>query len=637
MAPPFGTTDLPFEYFDLFVPIRKRLRLNSRATNVTPQSHRVTREQRANSLGKYPNFRGCTIWFTGLSGSGKTTISFALEQILCSLGLPAYGLDGDNMRHGICSNLGFSEEDRQENIRRAAEVSKLFADMGAITLASFISPFESDRLMARRIHEDASLPFIECYIDTPLEVCEQRDPKGLYRKARMGKIPDFTGIDSAYEVPSNPELVIHAGEHSLSRCVQKVLQYLYEVGIFPEEALLHLGGGIRELFVTGAELASLRLCLDSLPTLTISRIDLQWLQVLAEGWASPLSGWMTEKQYLQTLHFNQLMDECRINQSVPIVLPVSTEQKERLQNASSIALAYDGRIVAVLNDPEFYAHRKEERCARQFGTCHTGHPTVKMILESGDWLIGGSLKVLERIKWNDGLDKYRLTPMEIRQRLVEMGADAVFAFQLRNPIHNGHALLMNDTKEKLLSLGFKKPVLLLHPLGGWTKEDDVPLAVRIEQHLALLEDKVLDPENTLLAIFPSPMLYAGPTEVQWHARARIAAGIHYYIVGRDPAGIQHPDTGDYLYDPSHGSKVLSFAPGLGSVEILPYRVAAYNKTTKRMEYFDQDRKDEFDFISGTRMRQLAKKGEQPPDGFMAPKAWRVLANYYGNLQEKRSC
>uniref|UniRef100_A0A5S6QZC2 Uncharacterized protein n=1 Tax=Trichuris muris TaxID=70415 RepID=A0A5S6QZC2_TRIMR len=619
MAPPVGATDLQFEYFDLFVPIRKRLRLNSRATNVTPQLHRVTREQRAQSLGKYGNFRGCTIWFTGLSGSGKTTISFALEQILCSAGLPAYGLDGDNMRHGICSNLGFSEEDRQENIRRAAEVSKLFADMGVITLASFISPFESDRLVARRVHEEASLPFIECYIDTPLDICEQRDPKGLYHKARMGKIPDFTGIDSVYEVPSNPELIIHAGEHSLSRCVHKVLQYLYEVGIFPQEALHHLGGGVRELFLTDAELAALRPCLGSLPTLKLNRIDLQWLQVLAEGWASPLSGWMTEKEYLQTLHFNQLIDECRINQSVPIVLPVSTEEKDRLEKTPSIALT------------------KEERCARQFGTCHPGHPTVKMILESGDWLVGGSLNVLERIRWNDGLDEYRLTPMEIRQRLVEMGADAVFAFQLRNPIHNGHALLMSDTKDKLLSLGFKKPVLLLHPLGGWTKDDDVPLAVRIKQHLALLEDKILDPDSTLLAIFPSPMLYAGPTEVQWHARARIAAGIHYYIVGRDPAGIQHPETGDYLYDPSHGSKVLSLAPGLGSVEILPFKVAAYNKTTKRMEYFDQERKDEFDFISGTRMRQLAKQGRQPPDGFMAPKAWRVLANYYSNLQEKGSC
>ena len=142
-----------------------------------------------------------------------------------------------------------------------------------------------------------------------------------------------------------------------------------------------------------------------------------------------------------------------------------------------------------------------------------------MILESGDWLVGGELEIFERIKWNDGLDHYRLTPNEIRQRMKDVEADAIFAFQLRNPIHNGHALLMQDTRKTLKEkYGSRNPILLLHPLGGWTKDDDVPLPVRIKQHLAVLEDGVLDPKETILAIFPSPMMYAGPTEVQWHAR-----------------------------------------------------------------------------------------------------------------------
>ncbi len=135
-------------------------------------------------------------------------------------------------------------------------------------------------------------------------------------------------------------------------------------------------------------------------------------------------------------------------------------------------------------------------------------------------------------------------------------ADVVFAFQLRNPIHNGHALLMRDTRHLLLEKGFKNPVLLLHPLGGWTKDDDAPLDVRIEQHKAVLEDaKDLDPASTLMAIFPSPMMYAGPTEVQWHAKARMNAGSEYYIVGRDPAGMPHPDTKQDLYEPTHGARV----------------------------------------------------------------------------------
>ena len=222
-----------------------------------------------------------------------------------------------------------------------------------------------------------------------------------------------------------------------------------------------------------------------------------------------------------------------INQSIPIVLPVSTEDKERLGGAASLALKYKGEVVAVLRQPEFFEHRKEERACRQFGLSHPDHPYVKMINESGDWLCGGELQVLQRVKWNDGLDQYRLTPNELRDKFRELGADAVFAFQLRNPIHNGHALLMQDTRKKLLERGYKNPVLLLHPLGkilieselglasvdgwmfagGWTKDDDVPLPVRIQQHLAVLNEGVLDPQSTVMAIFPSPMMYAGPTEV----------------------------------------------------------------------------------------------------------------------------
>lgn len=214
-----------------------------------------------------------------------------------------------------------------------------------------------------------------------------------------------------------------------------------------------------------------------------------------------------------------------------------------------------------------------------------------------------------------------------------MNADAVFAFQLRNPVHNGHALLMQDTRRRLLERGYKHPVLLLHPLGGWTKDDDVPLEWRMKQHAAVLEERVLDPKSTIVAIFPSPMLYAGPTEVQWHCRCRMIAGANFYIVGRDPAGMPHPETKKDLYEPTHGGKVLSMAPGLTSVEIIPFRVAAYNKIKKAMDFYDPARHEEFDFISGTRMRKLAREGEDPPDGFMAPKAWKVLTDYYRSLEK----
>ena len=195
---------------------------------------------------------------------------------------------------------------------------------------------------------------------------------------------------------------------------------------------------------------------------------------------------------------------------------------------------------------------------------------------------------------------------------------------------------MKDTKELLKERGFNCPVLLLHPLGGWTKSDDVPLDVRIRQHQALLthgsDQTGLDAETTLLAIFPSPMSYAGPREVQWHAKARIVTGANFYIVGRDPAGIQDPSNKEVsLYHPDHGKNVLKRAPGLESLQIIDFRVAAYDLKEKKMAFRDPSRPEDFIEISGTKMRHFARTGENPPEGFMHPAAWKVLADYYRGL------
>uniref|UniRef100_A0A6N2NHQ8 Sulphate adenylyltransferase catalytic domain-containing protein n=1 Tax=Salix viminalis TaxID=40686 RepID=A0A6N2NHQ8_SALVM len=158
----------------------------------------------------------------------------------------------------------------------------------------------------------------------------------------------------------------------------------------------------------------------------------------------------------------------------------------------------------------------------------------------------------------------------------------------------------------------------------------------MKQHEKVLEDGVLDPETTVVSIFPSPMHYAGPTEVQWHAKARINAGANFYIVGRDPAGMSHPVEKRDLYDADHGKKVLSMAPGLERLNILPFRVAAYDKTQGKMAFFDPSRHGDFIFISGTKMRTLAKNNENPPDGFMCPGGWKVLVEYYDSCSVARA-
>ncbi|XP_014474426.1 PREDICTED: bifunctional 3'-phosphoadenosine 5'-phosphosulfate synthase-like [Dinoponera quadriceps] len=613
-------------------------KLMTTCTNVSEQAHHVSRAKRGQAIGSIRGFRGCTVWLTGLSGAGKTSISFQMEAILVNHGIPAYGLDGDNVRSGLNRNLSFSKQDRKENIRRVAEVAKLFADSGQICLCSFVSPFEEDRQMARQIHREADLPFYEVFVDTPLQVCEARDTKGLYKKAREGTIKGFTGIDQMYERPVQPDLVVRTENCTPEESALAVIEFLENNHIIPQ--LEKPSAPIRELFVSHSRLAATKAEAETLQSVEIGELDVQWVQVLAEGWAAPLTGFMREHQYLQAQHLRCLLEGGKeMNQSVPIVLAISTADKDRLEGSFAVTLRYQGKALAILRRPDFYFHRKEERCCWQFGTNNLAHPYVKMIHNSGDWLMGGDLEVLERIRWHDGLDKYRLTPNEIRMKCRKMRADAVFAFQLRNPIHNGHALLMQDTRKRLLEeRGFKNPVLLLHPLGGWTKDDDVPLYTRILQHKAVLDEGVLDSNSTLLAIFPSPMMYAGPIEVQWHAKARMNAGANFYIVGRDPAGIPHPDkdaTPDgNLYDPTHGARVLSMARGLHSLEIIPFRVAAYDSRHAKMAFFEPERKQDFEFISGTKMRGLAKAGQDPPDGFMSPKAWQVLAEYYQSLDTK---
>lgn len=247
------------------------------ATNVTQQEHHVSRAKRGQILGNLRGFRGCTVWFTGLSGAGKTSIAFELEAHLVSRGIPAYGLDGDNMRQGLNKDLGFSKRDREENIRRVAEVAKLFADAGQVCLCSFVSPFAEDREVARQIHRDSDLPFFEVFVDTPLTVCEQRDNKGLYQKARAGKIKGFTGIDQPYETPEHPELVIKTVHSTVEECTMQVIEMLQENGIIPFDA--DNSEEVIELFVPQDRLQAAFEEANTLPRVNISQLDLQWLQV----------------------------------------------------------------------------------------------------------------------------------------------------------------------------------------------------------------------------------------------------------------------------------------------------------------------------------------------------------------------
>lgn len=195
------------------------------ATNIVWHQHEVNKKTRAQQLKQKPR----VIWLTGLSGSGKSTLANLLEKKLHDQGTHTYLLDGDNIRHGLCGDLGFTDKERVENIRRISEVARLFVDAGTVVLTAFISPFQTDRDFCRKLVDDGE--FIEVFVDVPLDVCEQRDPKGLYKKARNGEIKDFTGIDSTYEAPVNPEVHLSYQDEAAEDTAERLYQLLTEKGL----------------------------------------------------------------------------------------------------------------------------------------------------------------------------------------------------------------------------------------------------------------------------------------------------------------------------------------------------------------------------------------------------------------------
>eukprot|EP00542_Grammatophora_oceanica_P020344 CAMPEP_0194037038 /NCGR_PEP_ID=MMETSP0009_2-20130614/9392_1 /TAXON_ID=210454 /ORGANISM="Grammatophora oceanica, Strain CCMP 410" /LENGTH=1164 /DNA_ID=CAMNT_0038679029 /DNA_START=54 /DNA_END=3548 /DNA_ORIENTATION=+ len=649
-------------------------------------------ETRFAALGQ----KGATLWMTGCSGAGKTTIATALEdKLIKHYGKHVYRLDGDNLRTGLNRDLTFSEADRAESVRRTGELSTLFSDAGVITLVGLISPYRADRDAVRRRHEEQGIPFYEVFLDVPVEELKARDPKGQYARVESGELKHFTCIDDPYEAPLQPEITLRTHELKIEESAEILFRQLERDGILvgaPKVTPPGLpnpdGDEIVDLHVSDAERPAKIAEAATLPKVRMTDLELNWLQTIGEGWASPLKGFMREGTLLETLHFNSILVDpfnltgnvdrltsttdfanfpehpppTRVSMSLPITLSCTSYTREMIErsNKNAVALVTQmGETVAILRNPEIYENRKEEIVTRMYGVIDMGHPYIEHIYKGGDYLIGGEVELLDRIKYNDGLDQWRLTATELLAEFQAKGADTVYAFQTRNPTHAGHAYLMRSAGEDLRSKGFQNPVLWLSPLGGWTKSDDVPLDVRVKQHEEVLAAGTthpggLDPATTVMAIWPAPMVYAGPTEVQFHAKSRRSAGASYFVVGRDPAGMKgsldavaHPD--DDLYDGNHGRYVLQNSPGIGDMEMLSFVKVMYDITDNVMKIPDDSRPDDFISISGTKMRALARQGAVPcsptdiptdllaanciPSGFMVPKGWDGVVDYYKHADE----
>jgi len=636
--------------------------------------------------------KGVTLWMTGLSGSGKSTIAKALEEeLVLKYGKHVQMLDGDNVRTGLNRDLGFSPDDRAESVRRVGEMACLFNGGGVITLVTLVSPYRADREEARVRHEEQGLKFLEVFMNIPLSVAQDRDPKGLYAKVAAGELKGFTGVDAPYEAPERPDIDLPNWEMSIEECVSTLISSLKKNGVLSggayDESGLPVPPGFDgewledKLLVKPNLLAAKRAEAETLPKVLLTDMDMNWMQVIGEGWAAPLTGFMREGPLLQSLHFNSLLIDPanstgavalntqptdwndyftrgkeRVSSAVPIVLPATGFTKAEIERSGKKAAALvdkDGKTWGVIRNPEIYANRKEEIVSRCFGVIDPGHPYIEHIYKGGDWLIGGEIELFEKVNYNDGLDQWRLSPKQLFNEFKRKGADVVFAFQTRNPTHAGHAYLMRTGRERLLKMGYKNPVLLLSPLGGWTKFDDVPLDVRVKQHQAVLDEGMLDESWTVMGIWPAPMIYAGPTEVQFHAASRRNCGASYFVVGRDAAGMKgselaqwSPD--DDLYNADHARYVLQMSPVLEDLEmkLISFDKFYYDKSDHTMKAMDPSREDDFISISGSKMRALARQGATPcsdpipsdllaancvPQGFMVPSGWAIVCDYYQHI------
>ena len=651
------------------------------SSDAADKSCRMGSENRFKVLGQ----KGVTLWMTGLSGAGKTTITKALEKrLLLAMGKNVYNIDGDNLRTGLTRDLGFSASDRAESVRRASEVAQLFSESGVITVVSLISPYRKDRDAARAAHERRGIPFLEVFMDVPLSVVKARDPKGLYKKVAAGMIKNFTGIDSPYEAPLRPEIVLKNAEVPVEQCVDLLIAELRRRGYLSgaPDAASGLaspdGGELVNLIVPQDQLPAKMAEAATLPMVPLTDLDVNWLQVIGEGWAAPLKGFMREGTLVQALHFNSMLVDQnnftglggyatqttnwmqndfpseRVSMPVPIVLPITDFTRRSIGKAKAVALTNSaGMPLAILRNPEAYELRVRELILRTWGIVDDEHPYIKELLAPGkDFALGGEVELLGRITYGDGLDTYRLTVDELRAAFKKKGADTVYAFQTRNPTHAGHAFLMKDSRKKLIARGFKNPVLWLSPLGGWTKASDVPLDVRVSQHKEVMAAGELHPDWTVMGIWPSPMIYAGPREVLFHAKSRRVGGASFFTVGRDPAGMPYSSEpyyskggleGEDLYHADHGRYVLMASPGVGTMKFLGFEKVYYDKQTHTMRTKDKARADDFISISGSKMRKLAAIGAKPcplqipsdliaakciPPGFMVEKGWNIVSDYY---------
>jgi 3'-phosphoadenosine 5'-phosphosulfate synthase len=536
--------------------------------------------------------KGFIVWFTGLSGAGKSTIANALENELERRGRHVELLDGDEVRTHLSKGLGFSKEDRDTNIRRIGYVARLVARSGGVAITAAISPYREVRDEVR-----AQTPnFVEVFAHCPIETLVERDVKGLYKQAIAGEIANFTGVSDPYEAPLHPEVICDTSRETLQQSLSKVIDALERLG--------HLDRHVGERLPHGEELDALRAEARTLPRLDVGQRELSDLFMLASGALAPLDSFMDQTDY------ESVLSTGRLAHGQPFTLPIVL-RTGAAPTADRIALFIGDQPAAILTVTAAFKTNPEREARSVYGTEDDAHPGVRVLKESGRWAVSGTAVPLSTP--TSGFPAYDLTPDQVRAVKAERRWKTMVGFQTRNPVHRAHEYLQKVALESVDGL-------LLHPLVGETKSDDIPAAVRMSCYEELLRG-YFPADRVLLAANPAWMRYAGPKEAVFHAIVRRNYGCTHFIVGRDHAGV-----GTY-YDTYAAHRIFDeYTPDELGIEILRFEHTFYCSACGGMASTRTcpHPADQHKTLSGTAVRKLLAEGKDLPEEFTRPEVARVL-------------
>jgi ATP sulfurylase/adenylyl-sulfate kinase len=554
--------------------------------------------------------KGFTLWFTGMSGAGKSTLTEALTPRLKALGRRVEVLDGDEVRTNLSKGLGFSKEDRDTNIRRIGYVAQLLTRNGAVVITAAISPYRAIRDEIRGRIGD----FVEVYAKCPLEALVARDVKGLYKKALAGEIKEFTGVSDPYEEPLNPEVVVETDCETVEQSMDKILSRLQELGFLSPDGVGPIaphGGRLINRLVTGDQRTALLEKARSLPKIQLDERAQSDVEMIAVGAFSPLRGFLGAADYRSVVDGMRLANG--LPWSIPVTLQVARAQADVLKEGSEVALIDERHtVLAVLQLAEKYLPNREEDVRKVYGTDERAHPGVAAVLDGGEAYLAGEIHVLNRPD-TVAFPAYHRDPAQTRALFRGKGWRTVVGFQTRNPIHRAHEYITKSALEIVDGL-------MLHPLVGKTKSDDIPADVRMRCYEILME-KYYPKDRVILSVYPAAMRYGGPREAIFHAIARKNYGCTHFIVGRDHAGV-----GNY-YGTYDAQKIFNeFAPGELGIQPLNFENAFFSKVTGQMATAKTapGGPETQVNLSGTKVREMLGKGELPPPEFSRPEVAEVL-------------